>query len=76
MPDKAKISLIYNLLNDEPTIQKNLINSFKTVSPFEEEYRLAYWVKDNIPQIPTNEKSVKIYSVITDKSEEEIKEYM
>ena len=76
MPDKAKISLIYNLLNDEPTIQKNLINSFKTVSPFGEEYRLACWVKDNIPQIPTNEKSVKIYSVITDKSEEEIKEYM
>ncbi len=72
----SKISYIYNLLWDEPIIQNYLVESFKYSNPKEDGTRLIPWVKDNIPLIPNNEKCVKIYAIIFEKNEDEIKREM
>lgn len=76
MPKLYKISKIYNILSDEPEAQASLINTFKATNPYEDDKRIKSWVKDNIPPIPSNEKSVKIYSIVYDKSEETVREEM
>ena len=72
----SKISYIYNLLWDEPIIQNYLVESFKYSNPKEDGTRLIPWVKDNIPLIPNNKKSVKIYAITFEKNEDEIKREM
>ncbi len=72
MKTNEKIPLIYNLLEDE-NVKEKLINALKENI---DEKGLIRWTEDNIPLLPYNEKCVEIYSIVLNRSKEEIKSKM